>query len=69
MLQARADHRLREKTFSDVCRPLLPLDNSLNKDFGIVNHNACISDDDVFSLQPGQIECQGMGLLSSEGSD
>lgn len=54
---------------SDVRRPLLPLDNSLNKDFGIVNHNSCISDDDVISLQPGQIERQGIGLLSSEGSD
>ena len=54
---------------SDVRRPLLPLDNSLDKDFGIVSHNTVISDDDVISLQPGQVECQGMGLLSSEGSD
>lgn len=54
---------------SDVRRPLLPLDNNLDKDFGIVSHNTVISDDDVISLQPGQVERQGMGLLSSEGSD
>lgn len=44
--------------------PLIPLDNSLNRDYGLTNH---FSDrDDVLSLQPGQKERHGIGLLSSE---
>ena len=35
---------------SDVRRPLLSLDNSLDKDFDIVSHNTVISDNDVISL-------------------
>lgn len=42
--------------------PLIPLQNSLNQDYGINNPDT----DDILSLQPGQRERQGIGLLSSE---
>lgn len=45
--------------------PLIPLQNSLNQDFGISNPDT----DDVLSLQPGQRERRGIGLLSSEEGD
>ena len=34
---------------------------SLDRDFGIYSHNV---DDNMISLQPGQRECQTLGLLS-----
>ena len=42
--------------------PLIPLQNSLNQDYGLNNPDT----DDILSLQPGQRERQGIGLLSSE---
>ena len=42
--------------------PLIPLQNSLNQDYGLKNPDT----DDILSLQPGQRERQGIGLLSSE---
>ena len=51
----------------------IPLDNRLDKAFGIESHVSVHSDHDdgldVVSLQPGQGEIRNLGLLSSEGSD
>lgn len=51
---------------SGVQRPLISLENSLDKDFGIPSHSL---EDDMISLQPGQRERQNLGLLSSEEGD
>ena len=48
-----------------VREPLISLENSLNRDFGLESHSM----DDVLSLQPGQKERRGIGLLSSEDRD
>lgn len=51
---------------SGVQRPLISLENSLDKDFGIPSHSL---EDDMISLQPGQRERHNLGLLSSEEGD
>lgn len=56
----------RERTDTSGGRAaLISLDNSLDRDFGLCDQEQ----DDIVSLQPGQVERQGIGLLSSEEGD
>lgn len=51
---------------------VIPLDNGLDREFGIQSHVSVHSDDDgldIVSLQLAQRERRNLGLLSSEGSD
>ena len=71
--------RMVKWTTTGACRPqeaqrnltpgghetMIPLQNSLNQDFGLKNPDT----DDILSLQPGQRERQCIGLLSSEEGD